>query len=159
MKIKQTLYWRFYHPMMMLCIRLFHYLPAKKNKIVFIHDFGNGYGDSPKYIAQEIIRRNLPYDMVWCTDAQNNNPEQYPSQIRRALLSRLESVYELATAKVIVTTLKGRINLKKKTSQFFIYSPHGQIGETYVEAQAGDTLGKGYIEGSKWHSSVTDLTL
>lgn len=159
MKIKQTLYWKFYHPVMMLCIRLFHYLPVKKNKIVFIHDFGKGYGDSPKYIAQEIIRRNLPYDMVWCTDAQNNDAEQYPSQIRRALLSRLESVYELATAKVIVTTLKGRINLKKKSSQFFIYSPHGQIGAKYVEAQAGDKLGKGYTEGSKWHSSVTDLTL
>lgn len=159
MKIRETFFWKIYHPIMMLCVNLFRYLPVKRNKIVLLHDFGNGYGDSPKYIAQEIIRRKLPYDMVWCVNKKNNNPSQYPSKIRLTLLSRIKSVYELATAKVIVTTLKGRINLNKKPSQYFIYSPHGQIGAKYVEAQAGDTLGEGYIEGSKWHSSVTDLTL
>ena len=159
MKLKEKFYWNFYHPIMMLCIKLFYFLPVKKNKIIFFHDFGNGYGDSPKYIAEEIIRRGLPYDMAWATNNDHNNPYQYPSQIRLVLISRIRSVYELATAKVIITTGKYRYNLKKKKSQFFVYVPHGQIGAKYVEAQAGDTLGQDYIEGSKWHSSVTDLTL
>jgi len=159
MNIKDIVYWRFYHPLMQLCIRIFYYLPVKKNKIIFFHDFGNGYGDSPKYIVEEIIRRGLPFDLVWATNKDNNNADQYPQQVRRVLISRIKSVYELATAKVIITTGKYRYNLKKKKSQFFVYVPHGQIGAKFVEAQAGDTLGKEYIEGSKWHSSVTDLTL
>lgn len=159
MNIKEIIYWKLYHPIMMLCIKLFYFLPVKKNKIVFFHDFGNGYGDSPKYIAEEIIRRGLKYDMVWATNNDYNDAEQYPKQIRRTLISRISSVYELATAKVIITTGKYRYNIKKKKSQFFVYVPHGQIGAKFVEAQAGDTLSKDYIEGSKWHSSVTDLTL
>lgn len=159
MTLKEKIYWKVYEPLMMLCVKLFYYLPVKKNKIIFFHDFGNGYGDSPKYIAEEIIRRKLPFEMVWATNNANNNPSQYPSQVRLALISRIKSVYELATSKVIITTGKYRYNLKKKKSQFFVYVPHGQIGAKYVEAQAGDTLGKDYIEGSKWHSSVTDLTL
>ena len=143
----------------MFCIKLFYYLPVRKNKIVFFHDFGNGYGDSPKYIAEEIMQRGLPYDMVWVTNNDHNDPAKYPSRVRLALISRIKSVYELATAKVIITTGKYRYNLKKKRSQFFVYVPHGQIGAKYVEAQAGEKLGKDYIEGSKWHSSVTDLTL
>lgn len=159
MKIKEKIYWWLYEPLMRICVKLFYYLPVKKNKIIFFHDFGNGYGDSPKYIAEEIIRRKLPFDMVWATNNEHNNPSQYPSQMRLALISRIKSVYELATSKVIITTGKYRYNLKKKKSQFFVYVPHGQIGAKYVEAQAGDKLGKDYIEGSKWHSSVTDLTL
>lgn len=158
-KIRGIIYWSLYKPIMKLCVYLFYYLPVKNNKIIFFHDFGNGYGDSPKYIAEEIIRRGLKYDMVWVTNNDHNNAEHYPKQIRRALISRISSVYELATAKVIITTGKYRYNLKKKKTQFFVYAPHGQIGAKYVEAQAGGTLGKDYIEGSKWHSSVTDLTL
>lgn len=159
MDIKNIIYWKLYYPLMLNCVKWFYYLPVKKNKIIFFHDFGNGYGDSPKYIAEEIIRRGLDYDMVWATNKDHDNPEQYPKQVRRALISRIRSIYELATAKVIITTGKYRYNLKKKKSQFFVYVPHGQIGAKFVEAQAGDKLGRDYIEGSKWHSSVTDLTL
>ena len=35
----------------------------KRNKIVFINFLGRGYGDSPKYIAEEIVRQSLPYDL------------------------------------------------------------------------------------------------
>lgn len=156
MQFKEKIFWHIYQPLMRYCVKLFYYLPVNKYKIVFLHDFGNGYGDSPKYMAEEIIRRGLPYDIVWLV---NNKHLKFPKQIRPVLLSRIRSVYELATAKVIVTTMKGRCNLKKKNSQFFLYVPHGQIGAKYVERQAGDNLSKNYQEGSKWHSSVADLFL
>lgn len=159
MKFKEILYWHIYQPLMQYCVKMFYYLPVRKNKIVFFHDFGNGYGDSPKYIAEEIIRRGLNWDMVWVTNQDNNNPNDYPTQIRLALINRIKSVYELATAKVIITTGKYRYNLKKKKSQFFVYVPHGQIGAKYVEAQAGDALGTEYPKNSAWHSNVSDLFL
>ena len=48
--------------------------------------------------------------------------------------------------------------ISKKKSQFFVYIPHGQSGAKYVE-KAANGLGASYIEGSKWHSSVSDLFL
>ena len=154
MKIKEFLYHKIYFRLLEKCIDWFFYLPVKNNKIVFLHDFGNGYGDSPKVLAQEIMRRGLPYDMVWLV---NDMKLEFPHPIRKALMSRIKSVYELATAKVIITTAKSKYNLKKKSTQFFIYIPHGQIGAKYVERQAGDTLNKGYIDGSIWHSKVSNL--
>lgn len=154
MKIKELLYWNVYFKVLKLCINLFYYLPVNKKKIVFLHDFGNGYGDSPKVLAQEIVKRKLPYDMIWLV---NSKELHIPHPIRKVLITRIKSVYELATAKVIITTGKSKYNLKKKKTQFFIYIPHGQIGAKYVERQAGNTLSEGYIEGSKWHSKVSDL--
>ena len=87
----------------------------------------------------------------------NDMKLEFPHPIRKALMSRIKSVYELATAKVIITTAKSKYNLKKKSTQFFIYIPHGQIGAKYVERQAGNTLSKGYIDGSIWHSKVSNL--
>lgn len=154
--IKEFLYWGIYNKLMRACVHLFYYLPVNKRKIVFQHDFGNGYGDSPKYMAEELHRRGGQYDMVWLV---KDKELKFPSFVRSVRLSRLRSVYELATAKVIVTTMKGRSNLKKKKSQFFLYVPHGQIGAKFVERQAGDALGSSYREGSQWHSSVSDLFL
>lgn len=154
MKIREILYHKFYFRLLKKCIDWFYYLPVKKNKIVFLHDFGNGYGDSPKVLAEEIMRRGLPYDMVWLVNDMNL---EFPHPIRKALMSRIKSVYELATAKVIITTAKSKYYLKKKSTQFFVYIPHGQIGAKYVERQAGDTLSKGYIDGSIWHSKVSNL--
>ena len=154
MKIKEFLYHKIYFRLLEKCIDWFFYLPVKNNKIVFLHDFGNGYGDSPKVLAQEIMRRGLPYDMVWLVDDMKL---EFPHPIRKVLMSRIKSVYELATAKVIITTAKSKYNLKKKSTQFFIYIPHGQIGAKYVERQAGNTLSKGYIDGSIWHSKVSNL--
>lgn len=159
MNYRSFCYWKFYYPLMMFCVRLFYYLPVKKNKILFFHDFGNGFGDSPRYIAEEIIRRGLHYDMVWGVNGDNCNPDEYPLRMRLVLVSRIRMIYELATAKVIVTTGKYRYHLKKKKTQFFVYVPHGQIGAKYVEGQAEGKIGAKYIEGSKWHSSVTDLVL
>lgn len=152
--IKEILYWQVYYKMLLLCVRLFYYLPVKRHKIVMSHDGGGSYGDSPKILAEEILRRGLPYEIVWLV---NSNDQKVPAPIRPSMVSRIRSVYDLATAKVIVTTGKYGMHLRKKKNQFFVYVPHGQIGAKYVERQAGNTLGEGYIKGSKWHSSVSDL--
>lgn len=120
-----------------------------------LHDYGLGYGDSPKNIAEKLLNDTNNYDIVWLV---NDRDISIPRPIRKVYLARIRSVYELATAKVIVTTMKGRVNLKKKSEQFFIYIPHGQSGAKYVE-KAAKGLGQSYIESSKWHSTVSDLFL
>lgn len=154
-KISSYIYKNIYSKIMDKCIDLFYCLPVIKNKIVMLHDYGLGYGDSPKYIAEALLKERDSYEIVWLV---NNMSFEIPKPIKKVNLARIRSVYELATAKVIVTTMKGRVNLRKKKNQFFIYIPHGQSGAKYVE-KAAKGLGQPYIEGSKWHSSVSDLFL
>jgi CDP-glycerol glycerophosphotransferase len=40
-------------------------LPVSNNKIVFANFLGRGMGGSPKYIAEEMFRQGLPYDLGW----------------------------------------------------------------------------------------------
>ena len=154
-RLSSFLYKTIYSKILNKCINLFYYLPVRRNKIVLLHDYGLGYGDSPKYIAEALLKEGFSFDIVWLV---NNMSLDIPRPIRKVYLARIRSVYELATAKVIVTTMKGRVNLRKKKNQFFIYIPHGQSGAKYVE-KAAKGLGQPYIEGSKWHSSVSDLFL
>ena len=134
------------------CISWFYNLPVKKNKIVFIQANGGGYRCNLKYVAEEIIRQKLPYDLVWLL---NDKSKIIPKLIRKAKFNRIKAVYELATAKVIITNNKSRINVKKKPNQCFIYIPHGQPGCKCAEGDA--KLPENYIRMSKEHSAQTDI--
>lgn len=43
-------------------------LPIDNNKIVISNFNGKGYGCNPKYIVEEILKRNLPYEIYWLVD-------------------------------------------------------------------------------------------
>ena len=151
---KEIIYWGIYYRLLKLSVQVFHFFPVKRNKIVMLHDFGLGYGDSQKYIAEEIKKQNLKCEIVWMVNDKNI---YVPSFIRKTYLARIRSVYDFSTAKIVITTGKLRFNVKKKREQFFIYIPHGQIGAKYVERQAENTLSKSYIDNSIWHSKNSDL--
>ena len=106
MKIgKSSLYWTFYRPLFQLSIKLFQFLPIKKNKVVFIQGDGAGYGCNLKYIAEEIINQGINYDMVWLV---NNTKLPMPSAIRKVLFNRIRAVYELSTAHIVINNFKSR---------------------------------------------------
>ena len=152
-ELKSKLYWKYYARFMQFCIKLFYYLPVNQHKIVMLHDFGSGYGDSEKYLAEEIKKQQLPYKISWMV---NDEKLEIPSFIKKVRLSRIRSIYEFSTAKVVCTTGKNRFNVKKKESQFFIYIPHGQSGAKYVEAAMANVT-ENYKRNSQWHSSVCNL--
>ena len=141
-----------YNKIAQKCILLFYYIPVKKRKIVFIKGSGDGYACNPKYVAEEIIRQKLAYDLVWLV---NKKSEEMPQEIRKVNFNRIKAVYELATAHVIITNSKFSIKLKKKSSQKLIYIPHGQPGAKCAEGDA--VLSNEYIQISKAHSAMTDV--
>lgn len=155
-KIKSKLYWMFYAKLMKFSIKLFYYLPVNQHKIVMLHDFGSGYGDSEKYLAEEILKQNLPYKIIWMV---NDIKLEIPFFIKKVRLSRIRSIYDFSTAKVVCTTGKNKFNVKKKKSQFFIYIPHGQIGAKFVEGMLPDDPFLNYKINSKWHSEQCNLFL
>ena len=78
-------------------------IPIDSRKIVFMNFNGQGFGCNPKYLALEILRRKLPYDLVWLV---NNMNEPMPNGIRKAQVGSLTAQYCLATAKIIITNIK-----------------------------------------------------
>jgi len=135
-----------------ICISLFYYIPINKTKIVFVQSDGGGFKCNLKYIAEEVNRKRLPYDLVWLVRKKST---ALPPYIRKVKFNRIKAVYELATAHVIITNSKSLIKLKKKPSQKLIYIPHGQPGAKCAEGDA--ILPQNYIENSKKHSAMTDV--
>lgn len=127
---------------------------ALENKIVFLNFDGRGYGCNPKYIAEEIIKRKLKYDLVWLVKKDDTT---MPKQIRQVLIDSEECYKELATAKVIINNVKGDINLSKRLGQFYIQTWHAGFSPKYLEGDAKSTLPPCYILESKYNSKDSDL--
>lgn len=89
----------------------------KKDKIVFCNYQGSSYGCNPKYITEEIIAQNLPFDIVWLVKPDFNKPENFPKQVRLVnYYDKKASFKELATAKFWVDNTR-KIYFVKKGSE------------------------------------------
>lgn len=139
-----------YNKLYNCCVSLFYILPVRNSKVTFV--VTHGYQCNPKYIAEEIHRQNLPWDMIWIVDSYNI---EIPSYIRKVKYNRIKTVFELATSRIIIGNTKALMPVKKKIGQTFIYIPHGQPGCKCAEGDA--ILPEDYIKTSKKHSALTDI--
>lgn len=128
-------------------------LPIKRTKIVFDNFGGKGYGCNPKYIAEEIIRRKLPYDLVWISD---NIQDEMPQEIRKVKIYSLRSYYEYATAKIWIDNIRNNKKTPKRKKQYYIQTWHSSLGLKKVEA-AAHGLKEIYIDIAKKDAKDTDL--
>lgn len=143
-------------------------IPVEKNKIVFCNFNGNGYGCNPKYIAQEIIKRKLPYDIVWLV--KNVKKElvkgTFPQQIRLIGYGTKLGLKELASAKLWVNNQRMNYFIKKgltkKEGQYFIQTWHGSLGIKKLDADVDaftNEYKQEWVERSKFDSSMWDYLL
>lgn len=115
--------------------KFYHYrrFPIQKDKIVF-KTFGK-YMDHGKYIAEEMLRQNLPYDLVWLLD--DGEDIQLPDGIRAVYPKDQEKFcYEMSTAKMWVSDVELPHTLRKRKGQIYIQTKHW----------AGVTLKKFYLD-------------
>lgn len=135
---------------------LFYLFPVQKNKVLLINFNGKGFGCNPKYIALELLRQRLPYDLVWLVGAVE---EPFPKGIRKVRYFSIRALYEVATARVIVTNVKNDLRLIKKKGQYIIHTWHGSYSAKLVEREVEDKLSPTYVRESKHHSQICDLFL
>ena len=119
----------------LLSIRIFrHFTKIRKNKILFSNFSGN-YDCNPKYVCEEILRRKLPWEIVWTVwgDGPHRNPTgpgRYPPGV--ALTVRYSGAFyrHLYAAKIIVDNGSSFISAcyPKKRGQFFLNTWHGSLG-------------------------------
>ena len=113
-------------------------LPVVDNKIIFMNYWGKSFGCNPKYILEEIKRRNLPYELVWVINGYPDDFEKdFPTGVRFVQYKSKEFIKELASAKIWVSNhhfaKQFALGLTKKPEQFFIQTWHGSLGIKKIE--------------------------
>ena len=135
----------------------FRLFPVQKNKIVFCNFFGNGYGDSPKYIAEKLIERNIDCRFVWLLKKELIGKAEFPEKIKTVKYGSFRSLYELATAAVWVDNSRKAYLPPKRKNQFYIQTWHSPLRLKKIEKDAEKHLSKTYIERSEIDSANCDL--
>ena len=137
--------------------RVLYYFPICRNKIVFLNYDGKGYGDNSKYIAEEILRRNLPFKLVWLV----RRDAYVPEPIRKAGLLGTRGLYELSTAKIIVNNCKSNLpaDFRKKKNQFYLQTWHGDFALKFIEKEIETVLSASYLASTKADSAMTDAVV
>lgn len=138
---------------------LFRVFPVRTNKIVFSNFIGRGYGDNPKYIAEEIIKQNLNYELVWLVDKEEKNIETIPKEIRVIKYGTSKAIFELATAGIWIDNVRKSEYIKKRKKQYYIQTWHGGLGIKKIEGDVEESLSKGYLKMAKKDSKMTDLMI
>lgn len=108
-------------------------LPIENNKIIF-RTFNGGYNCNPKYIAEEIIKQNLPYKLVWVVNKNILNfIDDFPrNKIKLVMSGTSEEAKETATAKILIDNERRTSYIQrgmfKKEEQIYIQTFHGSLG-------------------------------
>lgn len=135
--------------------------PVKKNKIVFWSFEGTrGYCCNPKYVADELIRREKQegksYELVWLAQKQE---EQFPKDIKRASNGLWSRAYHLSTAGVWVGNTRTFWGTKKRKQQTYIQTWHGTICIKPIGRYRGDLFPKIAEIVSESDSKLIDYVL
>lgn len=130
-----------------ICYWIFRHLPLE-DKIVATSFKGKKYGDNPQYIFEELHRRNPMVKLVWLKDEHSHY--KVPSYVKvvpyGTWLRCLNSLYELATAKVWVDTHRLQPYLKKRKGQVFVETWHGGLGIKKVEYDVPAFVGTEWLD-------------
>lgn len=118
-----------------------------ENKIVFCNYMGKSFGCNPKYITEEIIRRNLPLEIVWLVKDKQASQKDFPKNVRVENYYSPEGIKELLSAKFWVDNHRKRFfwenGFKKNANQIYIQTWHGSLGIKKIEGAIA-------VEDEKW---------
>ena len=104
-----------------------------QNKVIASTFKGMKYGDNPQFIFEELRLLDDKIDFVWMKREDLNY--DVPSWIRVITwYKRYKTIYELATAKVIIDTHRFRKFVRKRKGQVFIETWHGGVAIKKLEA-------------------------
>lgn len=134
---------------------IFRIFKVQSNKIVFANFGGKGYGDNPKYIADEIIRQRLNYEMVWLI--KDNKTKGFPKEIRTVKIGTIKACFELATAKMWIDNVRKSASVRKRKQQYYIQTWHGGNPIKKVEKDAESLLSADYVLAAKNDSKMANL--
>ena len=144
-KIKRRVLWQ-----------LFSLLPKDMNKVVLTSFYGRGYSDSPRAIAEELLRRK-DYNLYWTVKGQAE-ADSLPQDITPLRLNSAREIYHACTAGFWIDNSRKWSFVCKRGRQFYIQTWHG-FPLKRIEKDAGSALPAEYIKSARHDSAMSDLFL
>lgn len=138
---------------------LSRHVSVENNKIIFL-SFRGSYDCNPKWICEEIIRRELPYKLVWVYRNKTlTGMEDFPRKLKLVRLGTFDFFKELSSAKIIVDNGISTVSqfYKKKSDQYLIETWHGSLG---IKKFSKDTnKDKMWIRKASREGKMTDFCI
>lgn len=128
-----------------------------REKIVFCCIEGTtGYSCNPKYIAEEMIRRNEGYQLVWLV---NDISKKFPKEIKVVHNTLWNRAYQLSTAHFWIDNSRKQLEVRKRNGQIYIQTWHAKLGFKPTCLDRGDSFSKIAYLVSKHDSDMIDYVL
>lgn len=129
------------------------------NKIMFLTFQGN-YNCNPKAIANEIIRRKLPYKLIWVVNKENlKNTIEYPKELTLVVKNSMKFYKEAAETKIFIDNANNFVysKLKKKTGQIILQPWHGSMG--FKKLDQSSVKNENWVKKAKELGEITDYCI
>lgn len=130
---------------------------VQDKKIVFCCIEGTtGYTCNPKYIAEELIRRNEGYQLVWLV---NDRSKKFPKDIKVVKNTLLNRAYHLTTARIWIDNSRKQLEARKRKGQIYIQTWHAKLGFKPTCLDRGASFSRIAYLISKHDSDMIDYVL
>ncbi|MCI8581824.1 MAG: hypothetical protein HFH13_01605 [Dorea sp.] len=148
-----------------LCYSLLFYgcriFPIERKKIVLWSFEGTqGFCCNPKYIAEELLKRNLnnnrSWKLVWLVDDEK---QVFPKGIKKIKNTTWNRVFQLSTAGCWIGNSRTFYGTKKRKKQLYIQTWHGTIAIKPIGKYRGKLFPRMAYLVSKTDSKLTDYVL
>ncbi len=136
---------------------IFRIFKIKNNRIVCVNFSGRGYGDSPKYIIEELLKENNHYEIIWAV--KSKQIENFPKGVEVIKINSIKYFYKLSTAKVWINNSRFPVFVRKRKKQYYIQTWHSPLRLKTIEMDAYENLSEYYKKVMINDSKNIDLML
>ena len=137
-----------------ICFMICSFFPINESRIcVSTFEGKGGFGCNPKYIVEELHRRNPNYEFIWFVDDME---KVFPSYIKKVSNTLWSRAYWLSTSKVWIDNYRKPYGTRKRKGQCYINTWHGTIGFKSIGLWRGKAFSKMAYIVSKNDSDMID---
>lgn len=111
-----------------LCFYICRVFPID-SKLISICTFEGkgGFGCNPKYIVEELHRRDNSFRFVWFVN-KNDWDKEFPDYIKKVPNTLWNRAYYLSTSRIWIDNYRKPLGTKKRKGQFYLNTWHGMVG-------------------------------
>ena len=143
--------------------RLYRYRWTKKMKVdpeqIMFITFQGDYTCNPKYIAEELRKRNTDYRIVWSAREQSLYNESIPPEFNLVKQYSEDFYRALGESKLVITNsveFQNKMSAKKK-EQIWIETWHGSLGIKRFDASANN--GREWVAAARRVGKLSDYII
>lgn len=141
-----------------ICFLLCRVFPIKRKLIsVCTFEGKGGFGCNPKYLVQELHKRNSTYRFVWFV---NDMTKEFPDYVKKVPNTLWSRAYWLSTSKVWIDNYRKPYGTCKRKDQYYLNVNHYTVGIKCTGLWRGKGFSKmAYLVSKNDSDMINDLVI